>query len=338
MKELFATALAAIGFESMADILKRPDPKPLIAGLIDELAVCLIYGESGAGKTFFVLDLILHICLGQRWIGRRTTRGSVVYVFGEGGGGLKRRLLAWFMAMRKQKNNAPLVFRSAVNLFNDAEVDAFIAQLIELNAVARHAIKAIVFDTLARCMVGAEENSNTAMGIIVRNCERIRDALGVAVILVHHTGKNAENKERGASALRCAVDTAIAVKPHGKAGLRVEVEKQKDGEKGSPLLFDLEVVPLPKGKTSCVVRLVGEAAEQQDDGRPVLSSNQRALFNIINADFGIEWSVARTRAKGMGIGGNRSSALAELKAALIDKGFVREEEDGRLYPAANPVS
>ena len=55
----------------------------------------IIYGESGAGKTFAVTDLVLAIVRGTEWRGHRVNKGRAVYVCGEGLAGFRNRLQAF---------------------------------------------------------------------------------------------------------------------------------------------------------------------------------------------------------------------------------------------------
>src|SRR5690606_38221251 len=72
----------------------------------------------------------------------------------------------------------------------------------------------IVFDTFARCFLGGDENSASAMGQAVESVRRIQTATNGAVLLVHHTRKG-DSVERGSSALRGALDTMISMRKHG---------------------------------------------------------------------------------------------------------------------------
>jgi RecA-family ATPase len=55
----------------------------------------VIYGPSNCGKTFFVVDLALHVALGREWRGRAVDRGAVVYLSLEGAQGIRNRLAAF---------------------------------------------------------------------------------------------------------------------------------------------------------------------------------------------------------------------------------------------------
>jgi hypothetical protein len=90
-------------------------------------------------------------------------------------------------------------------------------------------------------MLGGDENTARDMGRVVEAAERIRDAAGSCVLLVHHIGKNVEAGMRGSSALLGAVDTTIEVAGDHHA-IRVKVTAQKDAPADDPWWCRLEAV------------------------------------------------------------------------------------------------
>src|SRR6056297_3722487 len=71
----------------------------LVKGWIDREATSVVYGESNVGKTFFALDLAMHVAAGASWHGAKVPPasdpfGCVVYVAGEGGSGMHNRIEA----------------------------------------------------------------------------------------------------------------------------------------------------------------------------------------------------------------------------------------------------
>jgi RecA-family ATPase len=55
----------------------------------------VVYGDSGVGKTFIVVDLSAHIASGRSWRGKPTRKGMVIYIAAELPVSVKRRLWAW---------------------------------------------------------------------------------------------------------------------------------------------------------------------------------------------------------------------------------------------------
>src|SRR5690606_33462236 len=94
-----------------------------------------------------------------------------------------------------------------VSLMNAADVAGFLDAVEQLGEPP----VLVIFDTLARHMIGGDENSTQDMGLIVQAADRIRTATGAAVMYVHHTNKGGE-LERGSIALRGGADTMILLK------------------------------------------------------------------------------------------------------------------------------
>jgi hypothetical protein len=126
----------------------------------------------------------------------------------------------------------------------DAGAVANLLQTIRRDLPAPPAL--VVFDTLARCMVGGDENHTPDMGVAVDNAGRIQRTTGATVMLVHHT-KKGEDVERGNTSLRGAADTMILFRADD-GSVEIRANKQKDGPEFLPIRVALE----PIGE-SCVV-------------------------------------------------------------------------------------
>jgi hypothetical protein len=82
-------------------------------------------------------------------------------------------------------------------------------------------------DTFHSATLGGEENSATDTGLILAALKMAQNALGCAVMLLHHTNKNG-TAERGSSALRGAMDSMIGIAECGHK-FQLSCEKLKDG-------------------------------------------------------------------------------------------------------------
>jgi len=243
------------------------DANDFVEGLLTSSAMSVVYGPSNCGKTFFVVDLALHVAMGLEWRGREVDKGAVVYLSLEGAQGIRNRLAAFRTHHNLGSQQIPFVaMPQPVNLLNeDADVHAVI-QLV--NYVADQAgihVAMVIVDTLSRAMAGGNENSPEDMTAIVGNCDRIRDATGAHVCIVHHSGKDEARGARGHSSLRAATDTEIEItREQGADVSNVRIAKQRDLEAADPFTFSLKGVSLGtnrRGKdvTSCVV-LPGDKA------------------------------------------------------------------------------
>ncbi|MBD8057247.1 AAA family ATPase [Rhodococcus ruber] len=208
-----------------SDLRTLPDPAPLVDNVLDQGTTALLYGPWGSGKSFVALDWAASVACGRRWQGRTVERRRVLYVAAEGAFGLKGRLHAWETAWKQSIEDGWLdVLPEPVNLTHGLRV----SELVELVAVCGYGL--VVLDTLARCMVGADENSAKDSGVVVDALSRIREGTpgGRGTVLgVHHTGKDGKTL-RGSSAFEAGVDTVYQVEPDGVA-LELRRTKRKDG-------------------------------------------------------------------------------------------------------------
>ncbi len=213
---------------------RLPPPEPLVEGILIRNTLAAIYGKPGSGKSFAGLDIALCVATGTWWFGRSVHRGGVVYIAAEGSAGLPQRKRAWEQARHVLVTDGIHWLPMAVNLL-DAEWSQALVQLVaELQPVL------VIIDTVARSMVGGDENAPKDMGRLVDNADRIRLASRATVFLVHHSPKEGESL-RGHSSLEGAVDTALEVKGDGSSVV-IRSTKQKDIVKADPIYLRLAAV------------------------------------------------------------------------------------------------
>lgn len=266
------------------DINPITDTSDFIENLLCENQFSVIYGESNCGKTFFMMDLAMHVALGKTWRGRQVDQGGVIYAALEGGYNTQNRIVAF----RKHHNiteNIPLaVIPSSLNLL-DPEGD--INSLVESIWTAKERIgniKMVIIDTLSRALHGGDENSSMDMGQLIINADAIRSITGAHISFVHHCGKDAVKGARGHSSLRAAVDTEIEIsRDDDKSPSRIKIVKQREMEMGDEMFFTLSSIELGKNQrdkpvTSCVV-LPAEQLEEKKQIR--LTSMQRFVMDAI---------------------------------------------------------
>lgn len=214
-----------------------PSPEWIVKGLLPRAELAVLYGESGAGKSFMALDLGLAIARGEQWRGLRVKQGRVVYVAAEGGGGFRNRLKAYAQQHGIDLAGVPFgVIHAAPNLL--MKPDALeVARAIQ----AAGGAAVVIVDTLAQATPGGNENSAEDMGRALAHCKGIHRATGALVLLVHHAGKDTSKGARGWSGLRAAADVELEVQrtPGGRV---LRITKQKDGDDSGAWGFDLEAV------------------------------------------------------------------------------------------------
>lgn len=257
--------------------------RALVKNLIWPRDLCVLYGPSGCGKSFVALDLCFAIALGCDWNGLKVKEPApVLYVGLEGARGLRNRIVA---ALNQHgdpgKYFGRMVEPSLLIKGKDGDngVEEIHKTAIALSEAADADCKLIVIDTLARAIAGDDENSAADMSNFVeRRASEIARRTGAAVLVVHHSGKDAARGMRGSNALFGASDLVIQI----DEDRTLNFEKVKDGEAGKRISFELDPVELATDEdgdtiTTCVVRYCFGALRQQ----PKASDAQKALIRCL---------------------------------------------------------
>ncbi len=230
-----------------ADIELMPDPVYLIDGVLVENSLAVLYAPWASFKSFLALDWALCLATGLPWVNRPVIQSNVLYMAGEGAAGMKNRIAAW---KHHHGITEPIsgfrVLPLAVNLMDLKEAQKLIRSATEEQKASGFTPALLICDTLARSMVGGDENSARDMGIFVSHADSIRRQLGgITFLPIHHSGKDADRGMRGSSSLPGGLDTAFKLTRKDKA-MTVELycEKQKDGEDGWSVHLQAEKLDL----------------------------------------------------------------------------------------------
>lgn len=254
--------------------LQRPY---LVKGWLDQGALSVLYGPSNSGKSFLALDIAHHVAKGREWGGRRVSKGRVLYIAAEGGGGFANRVAAlddpefWVLAI-------PMTLTGP-----DSQAGPLAEVLQHLAATGGAPFDLIVIDTMARVMGGRDENAAPDIAELLRNLDHIRRVTGAHVMLVHHTGKDTGKGARGHSSLRAAIDTEIELSRDDAGQIAAEVTKQRDGPTGYRFAYRLRQVELGLDQdgdavTTCLVEPAGIA----EAGRAVVSEAARKALSLLD--------------------------------------------------------
>lgn len=217
------------------DIEKVPQKEWLIKNILGPKDIVFIYGQPSTGKTFIAIDLMMNAIAGRTFANTfEVTRPlTVAMVVGEGGTSIRDRLVA-----ADQHNSVPedvnyFIFANGLQFYEDddgKEIDSFIN---EWQRFEQQQLDVLIVDTYAMSTVGADENSAKATGKVLSNARKIAEALGCAIVFVHHTTKNGSS-ERGSSSLRAAADMMIEV-----TNGAIKCTKAKHCETWKPIEFKL---------------------------------------------------------------------------------------------------
>lgn len=295
--------------------------------------VIILWGESQAGKTALLLDMVAAIASGSDWAGHPVTRTNVIYVALEGQIGVRTRV----QALEHDRGVSHLggihyVFNPC-NVASEADVNE-----LALTAL-KHDAKFIVIDTLSASIAGmAEENSNSAMAGMIANVQRLTQMTGAAVLLVHHCGNDPKRGARGAYALHANPDVSIEVGRSGEDHYW-RLAKGRDGEPASGW-FNIEGISFqPEHETeplkSIVVRHVEDAEAPAALPSPKTKAQERA-------DEALKAITLHLRVAGVGPDGEQSPAEAPYEAinkvvaqAFKDKCDSGEDGYGSNHRAKN---
>lgn len=264
-----------------------------LKGYLPANSLCSIYGPSGSYKSFLAVSWACHIAASKKWAGRSVSGGSVLYVVGEGGIGVPRRVRAWENAYNAgdRISNLYLVNRPVFPVRRE-EVNQVILAAQEVKDATGEPVRFIVIDTLARCFGGNDENDARDMGAFIEGCDTIKRETGATLLVVHHSGKDDSKGARGSSAFRAALDAEYSIRREGEGGAIVlTCTKMKDSEEPQQAAFDLRTAELftdSDGELVCslVVRDVPREPREVDPELADikhLTGNHAALWECIRS-------------------------------------------------------
>jgi hypothetical protein len=257
-----------------------------VKGLVPADSMGMLFGASGAFKSFLALDLALHVANGMRWCDRITTPGSVVYVAAEGGAGIYRRVAAWHKKRNIQQTEKFRVCITPLLLTLEDQV----LRLADAIRALPERPELVVIDTLSQTFSG-DENAATDVADYIRLINtHIRAAFGCTVTILHHTGHAASERPRGSSALTANLDFLLGCfRPDADAlEAQLEVIKQKDGDKIDAQHFELVREVLGKDsdgeEVSSLVAEYHNLVQTLKKASQNLTDQQQAVLDIMSPE------------------------------------------------------
>ena len=234
--------------------------------------VIILWGESQAGKTALLLDMVAAVASGSDWAGHPVTQTNVIYVGLEGQLGLRARVQALEHDRGGLHQKGIRYVFDACNVASTEDVDALAVTAL------KHQAKFIVIDTLSASLAGtAEENSNSAMAGMIANVQRLTRMTGAAVLLVHHSGNDPRRGARGAYALHANPDVSIEVGRNGDERYW-RLDKGRDGShtKGWFRIEPIEFQPAHETEPlqSIVIRHVQDSDDTQANDAMVFAGHK----------------------------------------------------------------
>jgi hypothetical protein len=259
---------------------KNNEPRSwLFKDLIPEKGKGLASGQWGVAKTFCVLDLSASAMTATPFAGRENTRrGGVLFVAAEGANEIPIRL----QGLVEHKLRPAALVNGAMGEPSTVDLEALPFAWIEetpdlkddnsfkrLKEAAKSAalnlqeqfdlpLVLIVIDTLSAAANFKDQNDSAEGQFVMNRLEELSKATGAFVLAVDHFGKVADTGTRGTSAKEGAADVVLALLGDREingtiSNTRMALRKLRGGKTGTETPFDLRVVALGIGETTCII-------------------------------------------------------------------------------------
>lgn len=327
------------------DLIALPPVTWVIDKIFPERSFGVIYGAPKKGKSFVALDMGLCVASGKAWHGHNVQQAPVLYIAGEGVGGLANRIKAWMVHNQQDDGGLPFyVLASKVNMRSKDDLEKLGATVMAMREANGKPFGMIFIDTVARALLGGDENSSTDMGEFVAGCDYIKDLTGAAVIGVHHTGKDEDRGMRGSNALLGAIDTCLLIKREDKTEsslgdkLTVIMQEQKDAEPIEEKTFKMVKIDLEFGDSSLALEITEKPVTYQK----TLNRTQRTaldwLYEAINkkpleingciaTNFSLWRSECLSRKISTGDDASNERLFRRISADLRGYGYIEMRDD-----------
>lgn len=262
-----------------------------IKGVFEKNSLGLIFGPPASAKSFIAMDMAFCVATGINWNGNQTEQGKVAYLAGEGFNGMSRRFKALELKYNIKTDNLFLseLPASLIEFSNTVTVSQAIQSICPDASL-------IIIDTLHRNFGGGDENSSKDLGAFINNIDIHLRKTGATVLIVHHSGHGDQDRSRGSSSIKAAMDVEYKISKVDD-DVTMECTKSKEFEKPEPLSFKLKSQPL--GWTD-------------EDGKPITSA-------ILNPSFYIK------EKNGVKLSSNDNLILKVLSELIESKGMPVSE-------------
>lgn len=335
------------GFElvRLSEIELRP-PQYLVEGVLEAEALGMIFGPSGAGKSFVAIDIAASIAAGSPWHKRATRQGAIIYIAGEGQGGIARRFRAWEARRSVSLATAPVFISRVPPRLTEADSVKAVREAVERVADEAGEIALVIIDTVNRCFGAGDENSTSDMSNFVHAMAAIRDQFSATVLAIHHSGKDATQGARGSSVLRAAMDFEAGASIDRAGRVRFGITKMKEAPlPEAPLWFRLTNVPLGEAGSSAVLEVdeaqgPAEAAPEEKLSKgagAVLRAFEKAARKMPEGDGGVDletWRKCFYEDSPLEPAAKKK-AFTRGREELVERARLAVTDD--LYRYANPI-
>lgn len=202
-----------------SQLANLPPVEPLIRGVLSLRTAAVLFGPSGAGKTFLALGWACSVGTGTPWLGHEVQRHPVLYVVGEGASGLDDRISAWEHAWQTKVTDDDVIF----SVKPDSLADMTVWAQMRAEAVAS-ARRFVILDTFSSLAPDADETRDAPA--FTRRLSDLAQAIDGTALVIHHPGWGDGERVRGGSQLECNVDEVLRLTGSSGSDL-VELTRKK---------------------------------------------------------------------------------------------------------------
>ncbi len=228
----------------------------LMEGVIPRTTTGIAAGEPGVGKTWLVMDLVLAMASGVRWLDRFETRPCKILVVDEENAHVlvRRRFLslAWKYQQYERLDSIDFLVGESIDI-TPLEHPRIGMQpssdfTMLYNTIGTHGYDIVVFDSLTR-LHHADENDSSRMSAVFKYIKKLMDDFGVSCIFTHHFNKGRgrnNNRLRGSSDILAFPDYVLRVETDrthtdiSNSGICVEHGKSRWGENTGKFFVKLQ--------------------------------------------------------------------------------------------------
>jgi len=313
-----------------------PAKQWLIKGIIARGETSAWIAPPGAMKSALLAEAAICVGAGLNWHGHRNKGAAgVVYFAIERADLVKRRLRAH--RQRLGLAGTPIAVSSdTIDLTHPEAFKKVIDTIGTAKTILGAGVGLVIIDTFAKLIAaaGGDENSAKDQGAVFANVQRVKNATGVHVALIGHTGKDESRGARGSNALLGDVDVMVTI--GGDEIKSVTVTKANDAPEGPLFSFKSEVHDFGVDEDGDPITVnivssepVSNFQPESMSREPKLTANQKTVFAILHAAgaAGLTLEDWNNQGKEAGIGIKRKADLTDIRNALQSKGLIRSYGD-----------
>lgn len=313
-------------------------PTWIIEGMIAEGAVGLISARKSNLKTFVAHGMAKAIATGTPFNDLPVQTGGVMYLAAENPAGVAMRHRAWLV---QHGEDVPHFVVSGMRfpLGNRASAVAAAKAFAGLPQFAEQPLKLLVIDTVGSTMAGQKINDeafnndkDTIVNAIYAHARAAAAAIGCAVVLVHHDGKDERKGTRGSSAWEDDADFVFKTKKTGSGANTVVTlthTKSKNGEELPDRNFPMELIDLDPADVEALDRARAKTGDVPDRH----GKNNAAAYRMATSDKTLSMRLIATLASGSTATSGQTAETTKSKLAktsivtlLTANGNMRQTE------------